>query len=108
MSAYVLIESRDPFESQTFAQRCDVMIALAADGAAVTVFLVENGVLVARRTARAGVLEALSRAGVAVLADEFALRERGIAVADLADRVQPASLHALVERLGSGARVLWN
>jgi sulfur relay (sulfurtransferase) complex TusBCD TusD component (DsrE family) len=108
MPGYVLIESRDPFESQTFTQRCDVAIALAGDGAPVTVFLVENGVLAARRAARTSVLAALSRAGITVLADEFALRERGIAVLELADRVQPASLHALVEQIGSGAQVLWN
>ncbi len=108
MSSYVLIESRDPFESTGFSQRCELAAALVADGASVTLFLLENGVLAARKAARTRPLEQVGRAGISVLADEFALRERGIAVAELVHPVKPVSLDALVERLGSGARVIWN
>ena len=108
MPDYVLIESRDPFELKGFSQRCDLALALVRDGATVTLFLVENGVLAARGAARVRELEKLGRSGVPVLADEFALRERGIAAAELATDVKCASLDVLVERLGAGAKAIWN
>jgi len=108
MSRYLLIESRDPFESNGFALRCELAAALVADGAEVAVFLVENGVLAARRTADLGELAQLARLRVPVLADEFALRERGITADELATNVKSASLDALVTELGNGAKALWN
>jgi sulfur relay (sulfurtransferase) complex TusBCD TusD component (DsrE family) len=108
MPSYLLIESRDPFEGKGFGQRCHLAAALTANGATVTLFLVENGVLVARSAARAHELEKLARSGVSVLADEFALRERGITASELAGHVKSARLDALVERLASGAVTLWS
>ena len=108
MPSYLLIESRDPFESRGFGQRCELAAALATDGAAVTLFLVENGVLAARSAAAVRELDRLGRSGVSVLADEFALRERGIAVAELAGHVKSARLDELVKQLGTGAKAIWN
>jgi sulfur relay (sulfurtransferase) complex TusBCD TusD component (DsrE family) len=108
MSSYLLIESRDPFESRGFGQRCELAAALAVDGASVTLFLVENGVLAARGSAQVRELEKLGRSGVSVFADEFALRERGITVGELAGQVKAVRLDALVERLGTGAKAIWN
>jgi sulfur relay (sulfurtransferase) complex TusBCD TusD component (DsrE family) len=108
MAQYLLIETRDPFASKGFAQHCELASALANDGAEVTLFLVENGVLAARGLARVHELEKLVRLGVLVLADEFALRERGITASELTDQVKGVSLDALVERLGTGAKAIWN
>ena len=72
------IESRDPFESKGFSQRCELALTLLGESAGVTLFLVENAVLGARAGAKARDLEKLAKAGVRMLADEFALRERGI------------------------------
>ncbi|HEU4530962.1 MAG TPA: DsrE family protein [Steroidobacteraceae bacterium] len=108
MQRYLLIESRDPFESRSFARRCELAAALAGEGAEVTVFLVENGVLAARETARVREIEHLGSLGVRVLADEFALRERGIPTAQLARAVRAAPLDALVTALGKGAKAMWN
>jgi sulfur relay (sulfurtransferase) complex TusBCD TusD component (DsrE family) len=108
MPKYLLIETRDPFASKGFAQHCELAAALVSDGADVTLFLVENGVLAARRAARGLELEKLVRLGVLVLADEFALRERGITDSELAEHVKGAPLDALVERLGAGAKAIWN
>ena len=52
---------------------------LLGENAAVTLFLVENAVLGARAGAKVRDLEKIARAGVRILADDFALRERGIA-----------------------------
>jgi len=106
MSKYLLIESRDPFEAKCFSQRCELALTLLAESTGVTVFLVENAVLGARAGAKAPGLEKLARAGVSVMADEFALRERGIN--DLAPHVQAAPLDSLVGALAGGAKTLWN
>ena len=109
MASYVLIESRDPFESNV-RHFYDLAASLARAENDVTLFLVQDGVLAARSGQRApGVtLADLGRAGVRVLADEFSLRERGIAPARLSEAVKAASVEAIVDRLGTGAHALWH
>ncbi len=105
---YLLIASRDPY-THTAALRCyELAERLADEGQRVTLFLVQNGVLPARPGAASGTLEALTRRGIRVLADEFSLRERGIAPARLAAGVEAASLEFVVEALEHGARALWH
>jgi sulfur relay (sulfurtransferase) complex TusBCD TusD component (DsrE family) len=106
MSNYLLVESRDPFESKSFQQRCELALTLSAEDSKVTVFLVENAVLAARAGAKTPGLDRLAKAGVRLFADQFALQERGIV--DLAPVVVAAELDALVGELASGARTLWN
>jgi predicted peroxiredoxin len=105
---YLLIESLDPFESNDAAYYYDLAGALAADGHRVTFFLVQNGVLAARRGARADRLRALADRGVEVLADDFSLRERGIAPERLAPGVKPAPLDVVIDRLTEGRKALWH
>lgn len=107
MNRYLIIESRDPFESASLACRNDLATSLAAK-APVTVFLVENAVLAARTTARyGGELGRLRRAGVKVMADEFALRERGIDIGQLSSGIEAAPIDLLVAELGRGAKAIW-
>jgi hypothetical protein len=108
MPNYLMIESRDPFESRGFAQRCELALTLRADGAGVTLFMVENAVLGARQAARLREFDKLVRAGVRLLADEFALRERGMAADALAPQIAPASIDALIGELAGGAKAIWN
>jgi len=108
MAGYLLIASRDAFESRTVPDYFTMATDLAADGTAVTVFLVENGVLGARRGAVGDALSALTGAGVEVLADDFSLRERGIAVDALASGVAPASLDVVIDHLAAGRKALWH
>ena len=106
MPGYLLIESRDPFESKGFSQRCELAMTLLGEGGGVTLFLVENAVLAARTGAKAPGLEKLAKAGVRVLADDFALRERGIR--QLAPDVASAGLDTLIGQLTAGAKTMWN
>ena len=108
MANYLLIESRDPFESKGFAQRSELASLLIADGSGVTIFLVENGVLAARASAKLRELDKLAKSGVEILADEFALKERGIAAGDIASAVKPSKVDALISRLAAGAKAIWN
>ena len=83
-------------------------MALARDGAAVSVLLVQNGVLPARTGARAPQLAHLAAAGVTVLADAFSLRERGIAADRLSAGVQAVPLDIVIDRLIDGWQVVWH
>src|SRR5262245_6942670 len=52
MSDYLLIESRDPFESAAVGGFLDLAEGLAKDGSKVTLFLVQNAVMAARHGAQ--------------------------------------------------------
>jgi len=108
METYLLIASRDPFTARDMDGVYDLAASLAARGHPVTVFLVQNGVLAARRIPAAEPLTRLARSGIAVLAEEFSLRERGIATDRLATGIRTADLGYVVDALADGARVLWN
>jgi len=107
MSKYLLIESRDPFESHEVSYFYDLAASLTAEGE-VTLFLVQNGVLPARRCGESRRLTELATAGVRVRADDFSLRERGIRPDRLAPGVVPAPLDLVIEELAKGHRALWH
>ena len=108
MPRYVLIESRDPFESNDTGFCVDLATQLAAAKNDVTVFLVQNGVLPARTGARSGDLARLAGAGVKVLADSFSLKERGIDEARLTAGIAAAPLETVMDALADGAKVIWH
>ena len=108
MSNYLLIESRDPFEANDVRYYYDLAAGLAKAGSKVTLFLVQNGVLPARRCAASERLSNLAAAGVEILADEFSLRERGIAAARLAKGVKVAPLDVVIDQLAEGRKALWH
>ncbi len=107
MAKYLLIESRDPFETNGVTQHYELASSLVREGNEVTLFLVQNGVLPARRSALSEPLEAAAKAGVEVLADEFSLRERGIAAGRIATGVKSAALDVVVDQLAEGRKAVW-
>ena len=108
MSNYLLIDSRGPFENADLEHVPRLAEQLAASGHAVTVFLLQNGVLGARPGSRlASYLAHLGKQHVQVLADDDALRER--AVSKLTDGVRRSNLGELVGLLmEQPTRVLWH
>lgn len=108
MGRYLLVESRDPFDSADVQNLYDLASDLVRDGHEVTLFLVQNGVLPARLSGKSASLAALSDAGVEVLADDFSLRERGIASERLAPGVAPAPLEVVVDHLADGRKAIWH
>ena len=108
MPRYLLIESRDPFDSNDTGFCRDLAQQLAAANNEVTLFLVQNGVLPARLGARSGDLERLAGAGVRVLADSFSLKERGIDEKRLASGIAAAPLDTVLDALAEGAKVIWH
>jgi hypothetical protein len=108
MASYLLIQSRSPWEAGDGARHVAWLARdLDAAGHDVTLWLVQNGVLAARAAAedRAG-LASLGR--VRVLADDFALRERGIQVEAMRQGIEPCSIDQVVAMLASGFKALWS
>ena len=108
MAKYVLIESRDPFDSNAVARQYDLAVNLVKEGNEVTLFLVQNGVLPARPGNLSALLTDTAKAGVEVLADDFSLRERGIAAAKLAAGVKAAPLSIVIDQLADGRKAIWH
>jgi predicted peroxiredoxin len=108
MAKYLLIASRDPFEYNDVGDYYDIAKGLAQAGNEVILFLVQNGVLPARKSACSSVLEEVAAAGVTVLADDFSLRERGITPERLTTSVSPAPLDTVIDQLVDGAKTMWN
>ena len=108
MARYLLIESRDPFENNVVARQYDLAVNLVREGNQVTLFLVQNGVLPARPGTHSSLLTNTARAGVEVLADDFSLRERGIAASRLAEGIKAAPLSTVIDQLASGRKAIWH
>ena len=108
MTDYLMIESRDPFDSSDVANFLALAEGLSQAGNRVTLFLIQNGVLPARHGARSAPLALLAANGVEVLADDFSLRERGISANRLLPGIKAASLDTVVDRLADGCKALWH
>ena len=108
MKKYLLIGSRDPFDSADVENFYVLAGGLAKSGNKVTLFLVQNGVLAARQGAKADGLAGAANEGVEVLADEFSLQERGISANRLIAGVEPAPLDTVVDRMADGSKTLWH
>jgi hypothetical protein len=106
MEKYLLIESRDPFESNDVGHYYELARGLIEAKNQVTLLLVQNGVLAARPSAQAPALRALVAAGVTVLCDAFALQERGIT--KLLEGVQSTSIDVVADHLEAGHKTLWH
>ncbi len=108
MAKYLLIESRDPFDNNVVERQYELAINLVKEGNEVTLFLVQNGVLPARPGTRSALLTSTARLGVEVLADDFSLRERGIADNRLVEGVKAAPLTIVIDQLAEGRKTIWH
>ena len=111
MAQYVLIESRDPFEYADTTYMYDLAGDLAGRGNGVTLFLVQNGVLCARRGVKNNPVAGMKQKApsVQVQADDFSLRERGISSGGLVDGVSVSSVDNLVDLLvQDGTKIVWH
>ena len=109
MGKYLLIESRDPFDSADVVNSYELAQGLADDANDVTVFLVQNGVLPARKASKAGKQVQQLASKTTVFADDFSLRERGIAADELVKGVTSAEIGTVVDlSLEDGRKVIWH
>jgi hypothetical protein len=106
MAEYLLIESRDPFESNDVGYYYELARGLSEAGNQVTLLLIQNAVLASRPSAQAPQLRALVSTGIKILADDFALQERGIT--KLLDGIRIAPIDIVVDHLEAGHKILWH
>lgn len=105
MSEYLLIESRDLYDHLSARDTLAFAQQLVRAGDQVTVFFVEQGVVAARKGELSALLATARSAGVTLLADEFSLKERGIAEPV---GVARAPIDVVVEGLAKGHKVIWH
>lgn len=108
MAKYLLVESRDPFDWTAVEQQYELASGLAKEGNAVTFFLVQNGVLPARRGPKSEFLTRMVKAGVEVLADDFSLRERGIPPDRLVTGIKSAPIDIVIDQLAEGRKTIFH
>jgi len=108
VSKYVLIESRDPWESGESRYFYDLAADLARKGHDVVLFLVQNGVLGVRKGSSSTLVQKAVDARVKVVLDDFSLRERGIDEGERTSGASVSSIDALVDLLAEGRKALWH
>jgi sulfur relay protein TusB/DsrH len=109
MSQYLLIESKSPLDGGNYS--FDLANQLREAGHGVSVYLVQDGVFAARRSFKAGskLLAAVKSDGVALLADEVSLRQRGITREHLAEPVRVSTMDELVDLLmDKSDKAIWH
>jgi predicted peroxiredoxin len=108
VSSYVVIETRDPTEFADVTATYELCRSLADAGAPVTVYLAQNGVFPVRKNSAAAPHLAALTAVARVWADDFSLRERGIADDELGADIGRASIDSLVDLITEDdSRVIW-
>jgi sulfur relay protein TusB/DsrH len=108
MAKYLLIESRDPFDSSDSEYFSELVQGISNRGNETVLFLLQNGVLPARKGSKHNeIISKLIQSKVKVIADGFSLRERG--VRNLLDGVEVTDMDRLVElMLEPGTRTIWH
>lgn len=108
MAKYFLIESRDPFDSSDSGYFSELVHGISNRGDETVLFLVQNGVLPARKGSKhSEILSKLIKGKVKILADGFSLRERSIH--NLVDGVEVADMDRLVDLLlEPGTKAIWH
>lgn len=108
MGKYLLIESRDPFDSSDSDYFRELVEGLSKRGNDVVLFLIQNGVLPARKGSKYNAaMSKLIQGKVRVIADRFSLRERAIRTP--IDGVQVADVDRLVDLLlEPGTKAIWH
>lgn len=109
MARYLVVETRDPFDSADVDDLYDLAEGLADGANDVTVFLVQNGVLPLRAASRAAPRLAALAAKATVLADDYSVRERAIRPDDIVGGIATTPIDTLVDLLvDDGRKVIWH
>lgn len=107
MARYLIVDSRDLTEYTNGRYIQKVAAKLKEDGNDVTLFLIENGVVAARKGGEIGNnLTDLSKRGAKVMVDDISCKARG--VAQLADGVTQSNVDQLADLITEGSdKVIW-
>lgn len=107
MKDLMIVETRDPLAARDVEWTAGLLATMRQAGQTCTLMLAENGVLGARDSACPVAFFHLIDAGIEILADRFALAERGIAEDELAAGISAAGMDIVIDRLVAGDAVVW-
>lgn len=108
MTRFFFIQSREPITDSRANADYKLIHNLASAGHEVTVMLVQNAVIAARRGSIATSFDALCDGKARMLADPFSLAQRQIAHDELKNGIEPAALDAVVKAMLAGHKVIWH
>lgn len=108
MPDFLFIQSQDPFTETRTSQQFQLAQDLQQAGNNVTVLLIQNAVVPARKNAQAPSFDALLKSNVKVKADTLALAQREISNDQLKPGVSTSELDLAVDALLAGHKVIWN
>jgi predicted peroxiredoxin len=109
VSPYLLIETRSSWESAEVDDFLEVADRLGQEGHPVDVFLVQNGVLLARHGAHRRLSDLAGRAGLHVWADDFSVASRSLRPDELDRGVTVTGIATLVDLLmRRGCKAIWH
>lgn len=110
MSPYLVIETRDPFASREMTQTLRMIQDLIAQGNLVSLYLIQNGVFVARKSVQNPEFhEVIMNRRVQIFADDYSLEERGIQTSEMHNSIQVANASKLVSlMMEPGCKAIWN
>lgn len=96
---YLLIETRSPWEGGDVNSFLELAQALARQGNTVDVFLIQNGVLLAREGCESKITDLLQDPNVSIWADAFSLEQRSLPAPALRASVKTAGMPELIRML---------
>ncbi len=109
MASYLIVETKNPLDGGAYA--FDLGKQLKDLRHDVTIYLLQDAVLAARRTFEAGqrLVAGAERAGVRVLADAVSARQRGVVGDRVAKEVNVTDMTELVDLLMERAdKAIWH
>lgn len=108
MADYLFLQSQEPFTDARAAYQYQLAIDLANAGEKVSVLLIQNGVVPARKNTHSDAFKKLTESNVQVLADNFSLKQRQINDSQLHEKITTADISTAITALADGHKVIWN
>jgi sulfur relay (sulfurtransferase) complex TusBCD TusD component (DsrE family) len=108
MAKFFIVQSREPFTDNQANSDYELIHNLVLAQHEVTVLLIQNGVLPARRGGMARKFDMICNAKLSLFADEFSLRQREIAFEDLKPGVLTAGVDTVISAMLAGHKVIWH
>ncbi|MCB5186644.1 DsrE family protein [Methylobacillus caricis] len=107
MQDYFFIQSQEQFTDVRTRSQYDLALSLAKSGKAVSILLVQNAVLSARKKVDSPNVDALLSHAVKIYADSLSLQQREISPQQLNTSIKPAQLDIVISAMLNGDKVIW-
>lgn len=107
MKDYLFIQSQDQFHDARTRAQYEMAIALAETQQNVSILLVQNAVLAARKGVKNTMFDTLGAYKVKLYADELSLRQREILPNDIHAGISPTNIKLVIDAMLNGDKVVW-